>query len=257
MDLAAAEARVGAGEVDVLEDARGAAPLGHRLGAVNALVVEPEHLAGPHVAVDGGADQVERAALGGDDPVVADAAERERADPVRVAEGDERAVDERHDRVRALEPEHRRRDGLGQRRRIARDQGRDHLGVGGRAEPDPVGDELVAQRLGVRQVAVVPERDGARAAVVDERLRVRPVHAARRRVARVPDRDLAGQRLQLLLVEDLGHEPHVAEHGEPAALGDGDPGRLLAAVLQREEGEVREPRHIALDRPDSEDAAHV
>ena len=232
-------------------------PSGTACGAVDALVVEPEHLAGADVAVDGGADQVERAALGGDDPVVADPAERERADAVRVAEGDERAVDERDDRVRALEPAHRRRDGLGQRRRVAGDQGRDHLGVGGRAEPDPVGDELVAQRVGVRQVAVVPERDRARAAVVDERLRVRPVHAARRRVARVPDRDLAGQRLQLLLVEDLGHEPHVAQHGEPAALGDGDPGRLLAAVLQREEGEVREPRHVALDRPDAEDAAHV
>ena len=35
------------------------------------------------------------------------------------------------------------------------------------------------------------------------------------------------------------------------------PGLLLPAVLEREEGEVREPRHIALDRPDSEDAAHV
>ena len=79
VDLAAAEARVGAGEVDVLEDAGRAAALGNRLGAVDALVVEPEHLAGAHVAVDGGADQVERAALGGDDPVVADPAERERA----------------------------------------------------------------------------------------------------------------------------------------------------------------------------------
>ena len=66
-----------------------------------------------------------------------------------------------------------------------------------------------------------------------------------------------GSACELLLVEDLRDEPHVAEHREPATLGDGDPGRLLAAVLQREEGEVREPRDVALDRPDSEDAAHV
>ena len=124
-------------------------------------------------------------------------------------------------------------------------------------EPDPVGDQLVAERLGIRQVAVVAEGDRALAAVVDEGLRVRPVHAAGRRVARVPDRDLAGERLQLLLVEDLSHEPHVAQDGQPPSLGDGDPGRLLAAVLQCEEGEIREPRHIALDRPDSEDAAHL
>ena len=89
------------------------------------------------------------------------------------------------------------------------------------------------------------ERDRARPAVMDERLGVRPVHAAGRRVARVADRDLAGQRLELLLVEDLGDEPHVAEHRQPASLRDGDPRGLLAAVLQREEREVREPRDVA------------
>ncbi len=139
---------------------------------------------------------------------------------------------------------------------IARDQGGDHLGVGRRPEPDPVRDELVAEDAGVRQVAVVAERDGARPPVVDERLGVRPVHAAGRRVAGVADRDLTGERLQLLLVEHLGDEPHVAEHRQATALRDGDPGRLLPAVLQREEGEVREPRHIAVDRADAEDAAH-
>ena len=71
------------------------------------------------------------------------------------------------------------------------------------------------------------------------------------------DRDLAGERLELLLVEDLGDEPHVAQHRQPPALRDGDPGRLLATMLQGEEREVREPRHVALDRPDTEDAAHA
>ena len=72
----------------------------------------------------------------------------------------------------------------------------------------------------------------------------------------MPDRHLAGERLKLLLVEDLGDEPHVAEHRQPASLRDGDPGRLLAAMLEREEREVREPRHVTLDRADPEDAAH-
>ena len=71
------------------------------------------------------------------------------------------------------------------------------------------------------------------------------------------DRDLAGERLQLLLVEDLRDEAHVAQHGQPAAVGDGDSGRLLAAMLKREEAEVREPSHVALDRADAEDAAHL
>ena len=220
-------------------------------------LVEPEHLAGADVALDGGADQVEGAALGGDDPVVADAAERERPDPVRVAERDERVVDEHDDRVGALEARHRGGDRLGKRGRVARDQRCDHLGVRGRAEPDPVRDELVAQGAGVRQVAVVAERDRARPPVVDERLRVRPVHAPGRRVARVTDRDLTRESLELLLVEDLGDEPHVAQHRQAPRLRDGDARRLLPAMLQREQREVRQPRHVAVGRADAEDAAHV
>jgi len=72
----------------------------------------------------------------------------------------------------------------------------------------------------------------------------------------VADRDLAGECLQLLLVEDLRDETHVAQHGQPAAVGDRDPCGLLATVLKREEPEVREPSHVALGRADTEDAAH-
>src|SRR4029079_18994676 len=79
----------------------------------------------------------------------------------------------------------------------------------------------------------------------------------RRRVPRVPDRGLAGERLQLLLVEHLCDEPHVAQRRQPPALGDRDAGRLLPAWLQREEREVRESRHLALGRADAEDAAHL
>ena len=66
----------------------------------------------------------------------------------------------------------------------------------------------------------------------------------------------AAEPVQLLLVEDLRDEPEVAQHGQPAVLGDGDPGRLLAAVLQREQPEVGEPRDVAVGRADAEDAAH-
>ncbi len=60
------------------------------------------------------------------------------------------------------------------------------------------------------------ERDRARAPVLDQRLRVRPLRRAGRRVARVADRELPVQAAQLLLVEDLGDEAHVAEHRQPA-----------------------------------------
>ncbi len=70
------------------------------------------------------------------------------------------------------------------------------------------------------------------------------------------DRDVAAQAAQLLLVEDLRHEPEVAQRREPALVGDRDPGRLLTAVLEREEPEVREPRDVAVRCVDAEDAAH-
>ena len=116
--------------------------------------------------------------------------------------------------------------------------------------------QLVAQLVGVDQVAVVPERDGARVAVVEQRLRVRPRVRAGGRVARVADRELAVQAGQVLLVEHLRDEAEVAQRREAAVLGDGDPGRLLAAVLERVQAEVGEPRDVAAGGVDAEDAAH-
>src|SRR5581483_6805580 len=110
--------------------------------------------------------------------------------------------------------------------------------------------------FGVHEVAVVAERDRARAAVVQQRLRVLPAVAAGRRVARVADRDLAAQAGERPFVEHLRHEPEVAERGEPPAFADGDARRLLPAMLQRIETEVRQPRDVAARRADPEDAAH-
>ena len=125
--------RVRPREVDVLEDAERVLAGGNRLRGVQAVVVDPDDLARTHVAHDVGADEVERAGLGRDDPVVADLPERERTEAERVAERDERVVDERGHRVRALEPAHRVRDRLDERGRIARDQRGDDLRVGARA----------------------------------------------------------------------------------------------------------------------------
>src|ERR671934_101768 len=76
------------------------------------------------------------------------------------------------------------------------------------------------------------------------------------RVARVPDRDLAVQTAQLLLGENLGDEAEVAEHGQTAVVGDSDTGRLLPAMLEREEAEVADAGDVAVGRADAEDAAH-
>ena len=185
-------------------------------------------------------DDVEGAALRGDDEAVVEAPERERPDPVRVAEGDDRALGHHHGRVGALEPRHHVGDRvLDQLAVMGGEQRRDDLRVGGAAEGDPLLLQLAPELDRVGQVAVVGERQLA-AVVAPDRLRVLPGAAAGGRVAHVADRHVALQRPQLLLVEDLGDEAGVAQRGDVAALTGGDPGRLLAAVLQRVESEVGE-----------------
>ena len=68
---------------------------------------------------------------------------------------------------------------------------------------------------------------------------------------------LALERAQLLLVEDLVDEALVAHGHDVAVLGGRDAGRLLAAVLERVEREVGQPRDLVLRREYAEDAALV
>ena len=121
---------------------------------------------------------------------------------------------------------------------------------------DALLDQLVVEGDRVDEVAVVGERDRAAVVAVDG-LGVLPAGAAGRRVAHVADRHLAGQGLQRALVEDLGDEAEVALSGHVAAVAGRDAGRLLAAVLKREEREVGEARDVVLRRVDAEHAALV
>ncbi|MNC87647.1 hypothetical protein D3C83_33840 [compost metagenome] len=49
---------------------------------------------------------------------------------------------------------------------------------------------------------------------------------------------MALQRGEAALVEHLGDEAHVLHHGDRLAVAHGDPGRLLAAMLEGEQSEV-------------------
>ena len=71
------------------------------------------------------------------------------------------------------------------------------------------------------------------------------------------DRHVAVERAELLLVEDLGDEARVAKRRDVPALAGRDAGRLLAAVLERVEGEVGELRDLGARRVHAEDAALV
>ena len=54
---------------------------------------------------------------------------------------------------------------------------------------------------------------------------------------------VARQCLQGLVGEDVGDESGLLVDARPVTVADGDAGRLLAAVLQREQPEERELRH--------------
>src|SRR5262249_36780395 len=83
-----------------------------------------------------------------------------------------------------------------------------------------------------------------------------PLRRSGRRVARVSDRELTVKAAQLLLVEDLRDEAHVAQRGDASLIGDGDAGRLLAAALQRDQAEVRDARDVAFGRANAEEPGH-
>ena len=188
------ELRVGAREIEELEDAeRAAAGRVDRLHAAQPVLVDEHRFASLDLSHELRADEIQRARLGRDDPIIMNATEHERAEAERIAECDQRPLRDRDDRVGPFEPPHRVRNRLVERRVVVRDQRRDHLAVGGRAQRDAGGTQLLAQQRLVDEIAVVAERDRARAAVLHERLRIRPLRRARRRVARVPDRDLAAK----------------------------------------------------------------
>ena len=100
------------------------------------------------------------------------------------------------------------------------------------------------------------DRDLAVRAVDDERLRILDLAFSRRRVACVSDREVPRQFREGRFVERLGDLAHRAGHTNLPAIAHGDSGAFLAAMLQREEPQVREVRRLRVSE-DPEYAALV
>jgi hypothetical protein len=60
---------------------------------------------------------------------------------------------------------------------------------------------------------------------------------------------------QARLIEDLGNQSHVLDHGHAAPVGDGDASRFLTSVLEREETKEGEVGNVLARGVDPEDAA--
>jgi hypothetical protein len=71
----------------------------------------------------------------------------------------------------------------------------------------------------------------------------------------VSDAEVALERGQRSLVEDLRNEAEVPIDHDPLPVRDGHPGGFLAAMLQREESEEGKPGNVLSGRPHAEEAA--
>ena len=141
-----------------------------------------------------------------------------------------------------------------QRRAVVhqRDQMGDHLGVGVGAEGRAPGGELRPQRGGVLDDAVV--HDGVAAGAVAMGMGVAVARLAVGRPARMGDagRALEAQRLQLI---QFAHAALALGDLERAFVGDGDAGRIVAAIFQAVEPGHQDGGSLALADV-ADDAAH-
>ena len=236
--LDAVEPRVGPGEVEELEDAERAAA--RRAAAPGSTRRRPRRRPGARRGGSrartsrrpGRARRSRRRRPG-----------RRRASRARAAGSRTRRGRRTASRRRARRPSRRPRSARARRRsprRAAARRAAISAAITSLSEVEPRrGGELLAELVGVRQVAVVAERDRPHRAVVDQRLRVRPRVRARSSSSACA-RSRAGREApeSFCSSKTCVDEPEVAQPGQPAVLGDRDPGRLLAAVLQRVEPEV-------------------
>ena len=160
--IAAVDLRIGAGGVEVLEDAERLLLPAVVAAALDAVFGEDDHLAGLHFADLMPADGADGARFGSDEPAAVIAlAVAERPEALRIARGDE--LTGRHDDegICALDAphgvEHRLFDGTGAHALFGDDIG-DDLGIGSRVEDAAFVFELRPQFIRIDEVAVVGER---------------------------------------------------------------------------------------------------
>ena len=137
---------VGPGEIDVFEDAKPRRVFRHESVALDSLAGDHHHFAVLHLAHELGADDVERAGLGGQHPGLAELAEDQRPDAEGIARADQLLMGEADQRIGAFDLEQGLDQLLDEALLLApRDEMQDHLGVGGGLADGALLDEGVAQ----------------------------------------------------------------------------------------------------------------
>ena len=136
----------------------------------------------------------------------------------------------------------------------------DHLGVRIGVEDGAVLFQVLPERAGIDQIAVVRQGEGALYVIHDQRLGVFQLRRSGGGVADMSDPEIAGQLFQILFAEDFIYKPHAPAAVDialrPFCVADCDAAGFLAAVLQGVEPHINGMcRRSAFQIIDAEDAA--
>ena len=127
-----------------------------------------------------------------------------------------------------------------------RDELDDDFGIRCGLEVSAVALQPRAHIAQVHQVAVVRNRDQAFGGIHANGLRIQQCRVAGGGVAGVADGHGAGQLLQHVVGKDLRDQTHALDVGKVLAVGRGNAGRLLSAMLQARRGRDRPARCIGM-----------
>ncbi len=235
-----------------------------------AFHVDEHGLAGREIALELVARAFQRDRFAGDHHrAVGAAAQAQRPDAVRIAEGEHAvARDQRDHGIGAAHAlvhvgdrrEHvlrLQRQAAGGALQLVREHVHEHLGVALGVDMAVVGGEqLRLQGLRIGEVAVVRQRD-AEGRIHVERLGLfLAVGVAGRRVAHLAQAHGAGQRAHVAGAEHVAHHALGLVHVDLAALQRDDARRILAAMLQQQQRVIDQLVDRAL-ADDADDSAHV
>ena len=228
---------VGAGEIDVLENARARVCRAKSLVRGELSVMKGDDLARLDVAHKLGADRVESAGLGGKDVIFAYPAHAKRADTEGIAHGDELGGAHDQHGIRTSQSGH----DLGDRfldagavdARLGDEVG-DDLGVVGGMEERAFRLKLSAQFVGVEDGAVMRDRERSFDVGNEKRLGVFAGVAADGGIADVSQRNAAGHGGEVCVGKDVRDKTEILFAGDDPVLIDGDTAGFLTAVLEGE-----------------------
>ena len=129
----------------------------------------------------------------------------------------------------------------------------DHLGVAVGLENRTGSHQPLARLVGVDDVAVVADADLAVDTVDQDGLRVGQPAFTGRRISRMADGDMSGQRGQCGFVEDVVDVAHLLGDAHPDTVCRGNARAFLSAMLQRVEAQVGHLRRfeVAIDAEDT------